>query len=158
MANILIFRGKKRVASALTALFSHYFIGHWRASANVGRGLLCCSRRRVPIGDNDVRGEAHQFGRIGAHCVDMPSAETKLDPQVATFDPAGGLISYGPDYMDQYRRAAGYVDRILRGEQPADLPVQAPVKYATVLNMQTAKTLGLTIPETLLATADEVIQ
>jgi putative tryptophan/tyrosine transport system substrate-binding protein len=74
------------------------------------------------------------------------------------FVAGGGLISYGPDRVDQYRRAAGYVDRILKGEKPADLPVQAPTKYETVLNLTTAKALDLTIPETLLATADEVIQ
>jgi putative ABC transport system substrate-binding protein len=74
------------------------------------------------------------------------------------FVSAGGLVSYGPDLIDQHRRAAGYVDRILRGEKPADLPVQAPSKYELVLNLKTAKALGLTIPETLLATADEVIQ
>jgi putative ABC transport system substrate-binding protein len=74
------------------------------------------------------------------------------------FVSAGGLISYGPDLIDQHRRAAGYVDRILRGEKPADLPVQAPSKYELVLNLRTAKALGLTIPETLLATANEVIQ
>jgi putative ABC transport system substrate-binding protein len=74
------------------------------------------------------------------------------------FVTAGGLISYGPKFVDQYRVAAGYVDRLLKGEKPADLPVQAPVKYETVLNLKTAKALGLDLPPSVLVRADEVIE
>jgi putative ABC transport system substrate-binding protein len=88
------------------------------------------------------------------------AAQQRL-PAVYSYRPfisAGGLVSYGPDIVDQYRRAAGYVDRILRGEKAADLPVQAPTKFELVINVKTAKALGLTVPDKLLALAEEVIE
>ena len=78
--------------------------------------------------------------------------------QERSYAAAGGLTSYGPNFLDQFRRAAAYVDRILKGEQPAEMPVQAPTKYNLVINLKTAKHLGLTVPPSLLARADEVIE
>jgi putative tryptophan/tyrosine transport system substrate-binding protein len=77
---------------------------------------------------------------------------------VRYFVTAGGLISYGPDFVDQFRQAASYIDRILRSEKPADLSVQAPAKYELIINLKTAKALGLNVPPTLLATADQAIE
>jgi putative tryptophan/tyrosine transport system substrate-binding protein len=111
-------------------------------------------------GDGGLIVTATGFAALHRDLIVTLAARHKL-PAVYFLRPfvtAGGLISYGPDQVDQYRRAAGYVDRILKGEKPADLPVQAPSSYETVLNLKTAKALGLTVPPTLIARVDEVIE
>jgi putative tryptophan/tyrosine transport system substrate-binding protein len=129
---------------------------HWRDVGEIERVVAAFAR--VPNGGLIVAGGAAAL--FHRDLIITLASRHKL-PAVyfeSFFAAAGGLISYGPDYVDQYRRAAGYVDRILKGEKPADLPVQAPNKYETVLNLKTAKALGLDVPATVLARADEVIE
>jgi putative ABC transport system substrate-binding protein len=115
---------------------------------------------RVPNGGLVVTASAATGTATRLDLITTLAARHKL-PAISPFKffvTAGGLMSYGADFVDQLRRAAGYVDRILKGEKPADLPVQTPNKYELVIYLKTAKELGLTVPPTLLARADEVIE
>jgi putative ABC transport system substrate-binding protein len=116
------------------------------AFARAGNGGLIVTRTSEPIAQRDAIIKAAFRHRL-------PTVYP-----LRFFVTAGGLISYGPDTIDQYRRAAAYVDRVLKGEKPADLAVQTPVKYELAINLKTAKALGLAVPPTLLARADEVIE
>ena len=127
-----------------------------RDAAEIERGVATFARS--PNGGLIVTGAA--LSNIHRNLIITLAARHKL-PAVyfeRFFVTAGGLISYGPDFLDQYRRAASYVDRILKGEKAADLPVQTPTKYELAINLKTAKVLGLDIPTTVLARADEVIE
>ena len=127
-----------------------------RSADEIERGLSTFARE--PDGGVIVTGSP--LTAVHRNLIIMLAARHRL-PAVYPFRyfaTGGGLISYGPDVADQYRRAAGYVDRILKGEKPADLPVQAPTKFETIINLKTAKDLGLDVPTTLLARADEVIE
>ena len=127
-----------------------------RDGAEIERAVTAFARR--PNGGLILTASA--LAAIHRDLVVSLAARYKLPAVYITryFVAGGGLVSYGPDFVDQYRRAAEYVDRILKGEKPADLPVQAPTKYELVINLKTAKALGLDVPPTLLARADEVIE
>ena len=120
--------------------------------------LAVAAQARAPNGGLVVIPDAF----MGAHRGEITSLATRYRlPAIYPFRffvESGGLISYGPDLADQFPRAAGYVDRILKGAKPSDLPVQAPVKFELAINLKTAKTLGLDVSPSLLARADEVIE
>ena len=124
-----------------------------RDAAEIERVLATFARS--PNGGLIVTGSA--LAAVNRNLLATLAARHKL-PAIFYRRTDGGLMSYGPDALDQYRRAAAYVDRILKGEKPADLPVQAPTKYELVINTSTARALGLDVPPTLLARADEVIE
>jgi ABC-type uncharacterized transport system substrate-binding protein len=133
----------RRFAAELLALAPDVILAPGSATV----GPLLQATRAVPIVF------VHVPDPVGAGAHKLPAVYVQ-----GLYVEAGGLISYGPNFYDQFRRAAGYVDRILKGEKPADLPVQAPTKYELVINLKTAKALGLDMPTKLLALADAVIK
>jgi len=138
---VVLIRVESRGAVDIDRALSHYTNG-------AVDGLFLADDVTL-AGTSDVRARVIEFARE-QH---PPSASPS-----PTYARDGGLLSYGVDLVDIFRRAATYVDRILRGAKPSDLPVQLPTKYELVLNLKTAKALGLTVPPNLLATADEVIE
>jgi putative tryptophan/tyrosine transport system substrate-binding protein len=154
-----------------TATFANYFLGPFEAAAQA----LAVETIITPVrNDAEIEAAIAALGRergglvivtdsfMGVHrsAVISAAARNKVPAifEVAFFAREGGLISFGPSYPDFFRRAAGYVDRLLKGEKPTDLPVQVPSKYELVINLRTAREFGLTVPNTLLVRADEVIE
>ena len=125
-------------------------------ASEIERGITAFARSA----NGGLISTASALSQIHRDLIIRLAAQYKLPAifQERSYAAAGGLMSYGPDFLEQYGRAAGYVDRILKGEKPAHMPVQAPTKYELVINLKTAKALGITVPPALLARADEVIE